>query len=166
MKNISLRELEDTSRLLVKLLKDKGLKIATAESCTGGMVSGAITAVAGSSAVFDGGLCAYSNGVKRSLLGVPEGTLETVGAVSAATAVYMARGALKLFGADVAVSVTGIAGPDGGSDEKPVGTVYIALATKYHSVVMHHRFSGDRHNVRVKSALSALGLALETIAEL
>lgn len=151
---------------LVSVLSKKGLKVATAESCTGGMISAAVTSVSGASAVFDGGLCSYSNEVKARLLTVPEGTLSTVGAVSAATAAAMAKGALSLFSADVALSVTGIAGPGGGSAEKPVGTVYIAAATKYHCVVMHHRFSGDRETVRAKAAVAALTLALETAAEM
>lgn len=148
------------AEFLVEALKNKGLKICTAESCTGGLISGAITDVAGASAVFDGGLCAYANCVKAGLLGVPEKTLGTVGAVSAATAAAMARGARALFDADISVAVTGIAGPDGGTAEKPVGTVYIAAATAEGVLVRRYNFSGDRENVRAKTVSAALRLAL------
>jgi len=148
------------AEILVTALKKKGLKFTTAESCTGGLISGAITDVAGASAVFDGGVCAYANRIKTALLGVPEKTLGTVGAVSAATAAAMARGARTLTGADIAVSVTGIAGPDGGTAEKPVGTVYIAAATAEGVLVRRYNFSGDRATIRAKTVSAALRLAL------
>lgn len=148
---------------LVKALKKKGLKITAAESCTGGLISGAITSVSGASAVFDGGVCAYANRIKTALLGVPEKVLNTVGAVSPATAAAMARGALGLFGTDIALSVTGIAGPDGGTEEKPVGTVYIAAATAEGVIVRRYNFSGDRDAVREKAVKAALRLALALV---
>ncbi len=148
------------AEILVAALKKKGLKFTTAESCTGGLISGAVTEVAGASAVFDGGVCAYANRIKTALLGVPEKILGTVGAVSAATAAAMARGARTLMGADIAVSVTGIAGPDGGTAEKPVGTVYIAAATAEGVLVRRYNFSGDRAAVRAKTVSAALRLAL------
>lgn len=114
---------------LVELLKAQGLTCATAESCTGGGVGSAITAVSGSSAVFAGGIISYANEVKRDVLGVKAETLATVGAVSGETAAQMAEGARRLLKTDLAVSLTGVAGPDGGSDEKPVGTVWFGLAT-------------------------------------
>lgn len=148
------------AKALVAALKAKGLKISTAESCTGGLISGAITAIAGASAVFDGGVCSYANAVKANFLGVSETTLNTVGAVSAATAAQMARGVRKLFSADISVAVTGIAGPDGGTEEKPVGTVYIAAATEEGVWVRRYLFSGDRATVRAKTVSAALRLAL------
>lgn len=167
-----------------------GLHVTTAESCTGGLTAGAITAVPGSSAVFDGGVVTYSNDMKKKLLGVRDETLRDFGAVSPETAGEMALGALELTGADISVSVTGIAGPGGGSEEKPVGLVYIAVASKAgltnhpsHPVLCHPsasvcshftsdntditvlrcQFSDSRERVRtlsVKSALAALLSAL------
>ncbi len=110
---------------VVKLLISKGLKIATAESCTGGLVSQLITSVGGASEIFELGLCTYSNRFKHKLLDVPEEELDKYGAVSAQVAISMAKGLKKLSGADITVSVTGIAGPSGGTKEKPVGTVYM-----------------------------------------
>lgn len=145
---------------LVEALKKKSLKICTAESCTGGLISGAITEVAGASAVFDGGVCTYANRIKTALVDVPEKTLDTVGAVSPATAAAMAKGARALFKADISVSVTGIAGPDGGTPKKPVGTVYIAAATAEGVLVRRYNFSGDRATIRAKTVSAALRLAL------
>lgn len=124
------QKLDKTVSDVVKLLIKNGKKIATAESCTGGMLSAAITSVAGSSQVFDMGICTYANSAKTKLLGVPEDVLEKYGAVSPQTAQLMAEGILRLSGADYAVSTTGIAGPDGGTAEKPVGTVYVGIASK------------------------------------
>lgn len=109
---------------------ERGLRLSAAESCTGGLVCGALTSVSGSSAVFDGGAVTYSNEMKMKLLGVKPQTLESFGAVSRQTAAEMALGALRLSGADIAVSLTGIAGPGGGTEEKPVGLVYIAVASR------------------------------------
>lgn len=109
-----------------KLLKNN-LKIATAESCTGGLLSGRITAVSGASEVFDCGVCSYANEIKHRVLGVSEETLNTLGAVSAETAIQMAEGVKRLSNADIGVSTTGIAGPTGGTDEKPVGLVYVGI---------------------------------------
>ena len=105
-------------------------KVATAESCTGGLVSERITRVSGSSRVFDCGVCSYANAIKAKVLGVSEETLSTLGAVSAETAVQMAQGVKKLSGADIGVSTTGIAGPGGGTAEKPVGLVYMCFCTE------------------------------------
>ena len=110
-------------------LRAHNLKVATAESCTGGLLSERITRVSGSSEVFDCGVCSYANAVKSKVLSVSEETLRTVGAVSAETAVQMAQGVRKLAGADIAVSTTGIAGPTGGTAEKPVGLVYLGVST-------------------------------------
>lgn len=145
------------------LLRERGLTLATAESCTGGLIAERITAVAGSSEVFLGGVVAYSNALKRSFLDVPATVLEADGAVSEATAVAMAEGARRRTGADLAIAVTGIAGPGGGSDEKPVGTVHLALvgpAEGPFAGVTHRRvrFPGDRDYVRRLTAQLALDL--------
>lgn len=144
---------------LVEILKLSNKKISFAESCTGGLISGALTAVPGASAVYDGGLCSYANSVKEKVLGVPHAVLEKDGAVSAPCAVAMAKGALRLFGADVAVSVTGIAGPGGGTVEKPVGTVYVCATTGRLTMVKRYNFSGDRETVRGKTVVAALECA-------
>jgi nicotinamide-nucleotide amidase len=115
---------------LLALCRDRGLKLATAESCTGGLVAGLLTEIPGSSAVVERGFVVYSNLAKQEMLGVPEATLVRWGAVSAATARAMAAGALAHSTADLAVSVTGIAGPDGGTAEKPVGLVHFAAARR------------------------------------
>ena len=143
---------------LVDLLKAHGLTCATAESCTGGGVGSAITAVAGSSAVFLGGVISYANEVKRDVLGVSGETLATVGAVSSETAAQMAEGARALLKADLAVSLTGIAGPDGGSAEKPVGLVWFGLATKGGVRTEKAIFAGDRARVREQAVIHALGM--------
>jgi nicotinamide-nucleotide amidase len=150
---------------LVKRASEAGLVLATAESCTGGLIAGAITDVAGSSNVFDRGFVTYSNDAKRDMLDVTVETLDRHGAVSAETAREMAFGALARSNADIAVSVTGIAGPGGGSPEKPVGLVFIGVALlDGETRVFDHRF-GDigRDMVRqetVKAALRALIAAL------
>lgn len=146
------------SEKLVALLKAQGLTCATAESCTGGGVGSAITAVAGSSAVFAGGVISYSNDVKRNVLGVKAETLSTVGAVSSETAAQMADGVRRLLKVDLAVSVTGIAGPDGGCAEKPVGLVWFGLATKTGVRTEKAIFRGDRARVREQAVVHALGM--------
>ncbi len=143
---------------LVELLKARGLTCATAESCTGGGVGSALTAVPGSSAVFLGGVISYANAVKHDVLGVSAATLDTVGAVSPETAAQMAEGARRLTKADLAVSVTGIAGPDGGSAEKPVGLVWFGLATPGGTRTERAIFAGDRAAVREQAVRHALGM--------
>ena len=143
---------------LVELLKARGLTCATAESCTGGGVGSAITAVPGSSAVFAGGVISYSNEVKRDVLGVSAQTLEAHGAVSAETAAQMAAGARRLLKTDLAVSLTGIAGPDGGSAEKPVGLVWFGLATAQGVRTEKAIFRGDREGIRRNAIVHALGM--------
>ena len=143
---------------LVELLKARGLKCATAESCTGGGVGSAITAVSGSSAVYLGGVVSYANEVKHGVLGVSEDTLATVGAVSSETAAQMAEGVRRLVGADLAVSVTGIAGPDGGSVDKPVGLVWFGLASAAGTRTEKAIFAGDRARVREQAVVHALGM--------
>lgn len=114
---------------VVSKLLSLNLKVATAESCTGGLISERITRVSGSSAVFDCGVCSYANEIKTKVLGVSEETLSVLGAVSAETAIQMAEGVKKISGADIAVSTTGIAGPTGGTAEKPVGLVFLGVCT-------------------------------------
>lgn len=137
-------------------LTDQGLTLATAESCTGGRIGDRITNAAGSSAYFLGGVVAYSNEVKMSLLGVSEATLQAHGAVSEATAREMAEGVRKRFGADLGLSVTGIAGPEGGTREKPVGTVHIGLAAKTGTQARKYRFRGGRDQVKAQTTMMAL----------
>ena len=143
---------------LVALLKAQGLTCATAESCTGGGVGSAITSVPGSSAVFYGGVISYDNSVKENVLGVASDTLATVGAVSSDCAAQMAAGARRLLKTDLAVSLTGIAGPDGGSAEKPVGLVWFGLATADGVRTEKAIFPGDREEVRRHAILHALGM--------
>ena len=143
---------------LVELLKARGMTCATAESCTGGGIGSAITAVPGSSAVFLGGVISYANEVKRDVLGVSQQTLDTVGAVSPETAAQMAAGARGLLKTDLAVSVTGIAGPDGGSEEKPVGLVWFGISTKDGTRTEKKLFRGDRAKVREQAVMHALGM--------
>ncbi len=139
-------------------------QLATAESCTGGLVGAAITAVPGASAYYLGGLIAYSNVVKERLLGVPTEILAAHGAVSAPCAAAMAAGGRARFAADVAVATTGIAGPGGGSADKPVGLVFIAVAHPAGSVVERHVFPGDRLAVQRATVQAALRLLLAHIA--
>lgn len=117
-------------KLAVEQLKENNIRLATAESCTGGLISKKITEISGSSEVFDCGVCSYANFIKHKVLGVSNETLEKYGAVSSQCAVEMAKGAALLADADIGVSTTGIAGPTGGSAEKPVGLVYIGIYTK------------------------------------
>jgi len=141
----------------------RSMTLACAESCTGGLVGYALTEVAGSSDYFRGGAISYSNDAKRDLLGVPAAVLERYGAVSAETALAMAEGARRVFGADVGVGVTGIAGPDGGSAAKPVGLSHVAVADAAGSQVRRLQRSGDRHANRLASARACLELVLERI---
>lgn len=143
---------------LVALLKARGLACATAESCTGGGIGAAITSAPGASDVFLGGVVSYSNAVKRDVLGVSQTTLDSVGAVSSETAAQMAEGARRLTKADLAVSVTGVAGPGGGSPEKPVGLVWFGLASARGVRTEKALFTGDRAAVRAKTVVHALGM--------
>lgn len=150
----------EAASALIASAKTKELQIATAESCTGGLVAAAITAIPGASAVLERGFVTYSNAAKSEMLGVPAELIERKGAVSQEVALAMVDGALKNSRADIAVAVTGIAGPDGGSEQKPVGLVHIAAA-KRGGARLHeeHRF-GDigRAEVQAESAVAALAL--------
>jgi PncC family amidohydrolase len=138
-----------------------GLTVATAESCTGGLVAHLVTEVPGSSAYLRGGIVAYADDVKRDALGVPADVLASHGAVSAQVAVAMAEGARARFGTDLAVAVTGVAGPDGGTAAKPVGLVYVAVASASAPVVRRFLWTGDRTTNKRSSAAAALELLLE-----
>jgi len=158
-------ELVSLARDVIEANRRLGRRIAVAESCTGGLVSAALTEIAGSSAVFEAGFITYSDAQKTGLLGVSSDVLDTFGAVSIATAWAMAQGALDRSGADIAVSITGIAGPDGGSELKPVGTVVFARAERgddSENVVADLRRFPDtgRGGVRLQAALCALELLL------
>lgn len=150
-------ELFELAEQLGRVLKASGKKIATAESCTGGWIAQTITDVPGSSAWFDRGFVTYSNAAKVQMLGVSSQTLERYGAVSAETATEMAAGALAHSDADIAVAVTGIAGPDGGTPDKPVGIVFIAWADK-HGVakVVKKQFAGNRRQIRAQTVRGAI----------
>ncbi|MBI2300876.1 MAG: competence/damage-inducible protein A [Armatimonadetes bacterium] len=157
---------EGYEQILGRLLRERGLTIATAESCTGGQIGDRITSVAGSSAYYRGGVVAYSNELKRALLGVPDELLTEHGAVSEACARAMAEGAAERLGADLALAATGIAGPDGGTPGKPVGLVYIAVCDHRagETAAMEARFRGDRAMVKERTALAALELACRRLA--
>lgn len=150
---------------LLDLYRSKNLRIATVESCTGGMIAAALTDIGGSSDVFERGFVTYSNAAKTELIGVPADLIVHHGAVSVHVAREMAVGALKHSPADVAVAVTGVAGPGGGSDAKPVGLVYLATARRGGDpVVERHQFHGDRAAIRratVERALEMLAEAVE-----
>ncbi len=144
-----------------KMLKERGLKIAVAESCTGGLISSRITDISGASDYFEAGITTYSNVSKIRLLNVPKDTIDRYGAVSEETAKSMAEGVKKTLHADIGVSVTGIAGPTGGTEGKPVGTVFIGLATKKATYVRKFFFDGNRLEIRRKTSDAAFMLVEE-----
>lgn len=150
------KELIDAADRVLKSCRSRGWTVATAESCTGGMVAAALTAIAGSSDVMDRGFVTYTNEAKNEMIGVPMGLFETVGAVSEEVARAMAEGAMKTAGVDLACGITGVAGPGGGSAEKPVGLVHIAAASADKTIHERCLFDGDRHAIRLASALKAL----------
>ncbi len=139
----------------------QGKTLATAESCTGGGIAAALTAVAGSSKVVKGGIVSYCNEIKNALLGVEWSVLNEFGAVSEPVAAAMAQGARKALNADVAVSVTGLAGPDGDGYGNPVGTVFIGYCDEFTAEVRHFVFAGNREEVRKQAVAAALRLVLE-----
>lgn len=148
---------DDLARAVLAAARARGWMVATAESCTGGLIAAALTGIAGSSDVVDRGFVTYSNDAKTAMLGVPAALIEAHGAVSAEVAAAMAAGALQRSRADVAVAVTGIAGPGGGSPSKPVGLVWFGLAARTAGTATEHRiFPGDRAAVRGATVLRAL----------
>jgi len=149
---------------VVKLLCEKNLQVSTAESCTGGLLSGAIVGVSGSSEVFGLGICAYANEMKEKFLGVSAEILEKYGAVSEACAAEMAKGAQRASNANIGISTTGIAGPGGGTEEKPVGTVFICCSYKEKQRTLHLRIENKgREYIRLETVRQALILILNTI---
>ncbi len=155
---------ETLELVCVRLLTERGQTVSTAESCTGGLLAGRITAISGSSAVFETGFITYANSAKQKLIGVSEETLEKYGAVSEETVREMALGAKSAAGSDYAVSVTGIAGPTGGTDEKPVGLVYIAVAKPDGNIaITKNQFPGRRNDVRNRAAHMALAQLREAL---
>lgn len=153
---------EDLEDIVIKLCSEKSVKIALAESCTGGMVAQRVTSVSGASKVFLGGIVTYSNDMKMQLLGVSSDVLEKYGAVSSECAKDMAIGIRKVSNSDLGLSITGIAGPDGGTADKPVGLVYIGVSYKDKNLTSKYIFAGDRHAVRLR----ATSYALNTIREI
>ena len=148
---------------LFRICVDRGLTVATAESCTAGLVAHAITEIAGSSAYYRGGFVTYADDVKRDQLGVPQEVLAAHGAVSAQVARAMAEGARSRLATDVSIAITGIAGPGGGSAEKPVGLTYVAVADREGVDVRRHQWSGDRSANKRDSAVAALELVLDRL---
>lgn len=147
------------------MLRDRGLTVSTAESCTGGLLAARLVNVSGASQVFAEGYITYSNEAKTKLLGVPQDVLRQFGAVSEQTARAMAFGAAAAAGSDASVAITGIAGPLGGSDAKPVGTVFIACSVNGSVSVKEYHFDGNREKIRDYSAVSALTLLRNCILD-
>lgn len=146
---------------LGQLLRETGMRLAVAESCTGGLISHRITNVPGSSVYYVGGIIAYDYSAKELLLGVQRKTLDSFGAVSEQTVLEMARGACRVLGADLGISVSGIAGPGGGTPEKPVGLTWIGLHSAQGEFARHYVWQGDRLAVKEQSAEQALRVAVE-----
>ena len=163
MADDALAELADLAVRLGARCSARGLRVATVESCTGGLVGHLITEVPGSSAYFVGGFVTYSDALKREAVGVSDDVLVAHGAVSAQVAMAMATGGRERTGADLAVSVTGIAGPDGGSPSKPVGLTYVAVADGTGVAVRRYLWTGDRAENKGRSAAAALELLLERV---
>src|SRR3954447_18202042 len=158
--------LVDLAREVGALLRQAGWRLATAESCSGGLVGHLLTEISGSSAYYQGGIIAYDNAVKHNILGVATETLATVGAVSGQCALEMAAGTRRLLQTEVGLSTTGIAGPGGGTADKPVGLVFIALETPLSATYERYIFDGDRTSNKQETARRALELlatALQTV---
>jgi nicotinamide-nucleotide amidase len=152
-------EVREAAEHTLLACRKKNLKVVTAESCTGGLIAAALTAIAGSSDVVDRGFVTYSNEAKREMIGVPWDAILGHGAVSDPVARAMAAGALARSNADIAVSVTGVAGPGGGSDDKPVGLVHFAaVRAGFEPIVERHVFPGDRDQIRRLTVLTALAM--------
>lgn len=150
---------------IIRLMAEHKKTLSAAESCTGGMLSAKVINVPGASEVYEAGFVTYANKAKHKLIDVKNKTLKEYGAVSSQTAKEMVKGTLKKTGADYAVSITGIAGPGGGTKEKPVGLVYIGCGRKHHIVVKKYLFSGDRTQIREASVANALSQLYEVLIE-
>lgn len=148
-----------------RILKEKGLTIAVAESCTGGLIASRITNISGASEYFEAGFITYSNKAKTSFLSVPEGIITRYGAVSFEVAKLMAEGVRNIAGVDIGVSVTGIAGPAGGTLEKPVGTVFVGLATGEGTSVRNFLFTGNRLEIKQQTSEAALTFVADYLEE-
>ena len=159
------RDLEALALTLGRALEKRGWRLATAESCTGGWIAKAVTDVAGSSHWFDGGIVSYSNSAKLALLGVPSDVLAAHGALSEETVRAMVEGARSRFAADLAVAVSGVAGPGGGTADKPVGTVHFAWAAPGGVTAARRIFAGSRESVRRQTVALALERLVEIVAE-
>ena len=157
----NLQVMKDLSTAVGKALSEREATISCAESCTGGLLSSLLTDVEGSSSYFKGTVVAYSNEIKEKLLEVRHETLEKYGAVSEETAREMARGAMKLMGTTIGVGITGIAGPGGGTETKPVGRVYIAVAGNHGEQVRVNDFMGSRDDVKLQAASTALRMLVD-----
>ena len=157
--------IEPIEVIIGRLFRKRGWRLSIAESCTGGLIGHRITNVPGSSDYFDGGVITYSNDAKIELLKVPEETIATYGAVSRQTAVAMAEGIRKLRGIEVGIGVTGIAGPAGGTEAKPVGLVYIALSSPVRVECKEFRFNGDREMIKLQASEAALNMLRRLLEE-
>lgn len=149
--------------MVKNIIDEKNITIAVAESCTGGMLGSYITSISGSSKIFKGGIISYSNDIKISILKVDEQIISSFGAVSKECAEAMARNVREIFNTDYSISITGIAGPDGGSDEKPIGTVWIACADKLGVEAVLYNFSGDREGIRYSAIEKAIQILYSKI---
>ena len=165
LKSASPSRRRDEARTVVRLLTKRNMTLATAESCTGGLIANKLTNVSGASKIFPGGIVAYSNDVKEKILGVRSDTLKIFGAVSETVAREMAEGSRKKFGADYAIATTGIAGPTGGTKLKPVGTVFIAVAGKGKTLVVRKLNPFNRKKFKEITARQALQLLLSQLAK-
>lgn len=154
---------DENAQKVVELLIKKNLKLATAESCTGGLLGAAITSISGVSNIYKEGFITYSNEAKEKYLSVNHNTLEKYGAVSEETAYEMAKGVCQNTNSDIGVGITGIAGPNGGTKEKPVGLVYISCYYNSNIIISKNIFSGDRKAIRESAVKEALNLILQTI---
>ena len=152
--------MDELAKKVAHLLKERNMKVATAESCTGGLIGHTITNIPGSSEYYEGGVISYSNALKMNLLGVKEETLAKYGAVSGQTAHEMADGIRKKASVDIGIATTGIAGPGGGTPEKPVGLVYIAISSEKETKVEKHLFHGNRWGNKESTCKAALNLLL------
>ena len=148
----------DKAKEVVELLIQRGLKITSAESCTGGLFAAHITSVSGSSECFEGSFVTYSNEIKHKMINVREETLEKYGAVSEECVIEMAENSRKIMDSDIAISISGIAGPSGGTEDKPVGLVWICISAQGYTKAYKNIFSGDRNEVREQSVLFSLNL--------
>ena len=151
---------KNTITQLVEALKARAMTVSTAESCTGGLLGKSITDISGSSAVYPGGVISYCNRIKHEVLGVDQSDLDTLGPVSATVAQQMAEGVRRVIGADLGVSVTGIAGPNSDETGRPVGLVYIGASDGLTTLIREYRFDGDRAAIRAQAAEEAAALAL------